>query len=291
VVLRNPAAGAEDEDELEHALAAIEADEVRVSAGPGDLERLAREAGTAGDVAEVVVAGGDGSLNEVVNGLAPEFRPRVALLPLGTGNDLARALGIADGVGSAVSAILAGGERRIDVVRVDHAGGSRHFVNASAGGFSTEVDRQLSTAGKTAFGRFAYYVSAGRALADLVSHRLTVRVDDGPATTVAAYNFVVSNGPTIAGGLRVAPGAHLDDGRVELLVVPAVPLLRCAALLARILAAEHVGGPDAIVRRGRRIELDSDPPLEFNVDGELVGRTPATFHTLPRALRVAVAPS
>lgn len=288
VVICNPHAGSGDPAELLEQVARLEAAEVRESREPGDIVHLAREAAADPSIEEIVVVGGDGSLNEALNGIAPDFRPRIALLPTGTGNDVARALSVPLEIEHALEQVITGREMRVDVVRVEHAARTRYFINASAGGFSATVNELLTGENKGTFGKLAYWLGAGKALGSVESYDLRAAIDDGEEERHEVYNFVVSNGPTIAGGLELAPQATLNDGRLDLLLVPALPFVKCAALLARLATGETAGMSDAVVRRARRVELRASPAMSFNTDGELEGRTPATYEILPGALRFVV---
>ena len=287
-VVLNPNAGrADDHQTLRTALAALRDAEVRTTDGPGYAERLAREAVEAG-CELVVAAGGDGTVNEVVNGLAVDFgAARLGLLPLGTGNDFARSIGVPADLEEALAVLAAGRTAALDVGRAA-LGTPRHFVNVSAGGFSGHVDEKLDRRKKHAWGPLSYLRSAVEALPDLAPYHTTLRLGGGETLDVSAYSVVVANARYVAAGIPIAPEARLDDGLLDLMIVPATSVPHLAMLVPLILLGKHAGSDLVIFRRVATIELRSEPPMSFNVDGELLPDQPTRFEVLPRALCVVV---
>jgi diacylglycerol kinase (ATP) len=287
-VVLNPNAGSADDcAALRAAVAALGDAEVCATEGPGDAERLAREAVEAG-YEQVVAAGGDGTLNEVVNGLAADFgAARLGLLPLGTGNDFARSIGVPADLDGALAVLAAGRTAALDVGRAV-AGTPRHFVNVSAGGFSGLVDEKLDGRTKRAWGPLSYLRSAVEAFPELAPFHVTLRLDGGETLEVSAYSVVVANARYVAAGIPVAPEARLDDGLLDLMIVPESSGPQLAVLVPLVLLGRHTGSDLAVFRRAAAIELRSQPPMSFNVDGEPLPDQPARFEVLPRALRVVV---
>jgi diacylglycerol kinase (ATP) len=285
-VIFNPAAGREqDRDDLLERLGRLGT--VHTTKGPGDARRLARDA-AAGGAGLVVAAGGDGTVNEVVSGLAPGFEAALAVVPLGTGNDLAGTLGMPDDPLEAVAVVAAGPTVAADVIRLRIAGEERWAVNAVTAGFSALVDEALESRSKELLGSLAYLVTAGRSLPELEAHRLRLSVDDGDERSLDAFNLVLANGPTVGGGVPVAADARLDDGLLHLLVVPEMPLPALAVALGRLFA---VGGGEVRelhVERVRKVRFDAEPAMQVTADGEVVGRTPAQAEVLPGALRCVI---
>lgn len=288
-IILNAAAGSVDDAAgLERRLRGLPATEVVRTRAAGDAARSAREAVEAG-MARVVAAGGDGTLHEVVQGLAPAFdRVQLGLLPLGTGNDFARFVGIPTDLEAALAILARGEEREVDVIRLDAAEeATRWILNASSAGFSAVVSDRAD-AKKDGWGALAYSLGAMHALPDLQAYRLRVQVDDAPAQELAAWSLVLANGGSIAGGIRVAPDARVDDGRADLLVVPQMPMTTLAVVLPKILTGKHTQD-DALWRRTlHRLRVQSDPPMPLNADGEPAGETPAVYEVLPRRLRLVL---
>lgn len=287
-VVLNPNAGSADDcAALRAGVAALGDAEVCTTEGPGDAERLAREAVEAG-YEQVIAAGGDGTLNEVVNGLAVDFAAaRLGLLPLGTGNDFARSIGVPAELDEALAVLAAGRTAALDVGRAV-AATPRHFVNVSAGGFSGVINEKMDAEVKRSWGPLSYLRSAVEAAPELAPFRATLRLDGGETLEVSAYSVVVANARYVAAGIPVAPEARLDDGLLDLMIVPESSVPQLAVLVPLVLLGRHGGSDLAIFRRAAAIELRSEPPMSFNVDGELLPDQPTRFEVLPRALRVVV---
>jgi diacylglycerol kinase (ATP) len=280
----NPAAGTGGEaSALEARVRARWPDAVWVeTSGPGEAERLAKGAA---DHPIIVAAGGDGTINEVVNGIAGKNSCALAILPLGTGNDLARSLGIPTDAASALDLIDPTLARPIDLVRF-MAGVARWFINVSAGGFSGAVDEKLTSEMKQTWGPLAYLRCAIAALPELTAHDTELVLDNSETLFIDACNIVVANGRYVAGGIPIAPDALLDDGMLDVLIFPGTTLPRLAALVPLMLVGRHAESDRLLRRRARRLSVHSEPGMWFNIDGELISNEPATFEVVPQALRV-----
>ncbi|HEX5692962.1 MAG TPA: diacylglycerol kinase family protein [Roseiflexaceae bacterium] len=286
-VIANPNSGTADGDALEQAVKRLGDVTVRTTEQPGDAKRFAEEAVASGfDM--VIAAGGDGTLNEVVNGLAADFsRSILGLIPLGTGNDFARTLEIPNDIDAAVDTIAAGMIHDVDIVRVT-SDKARYFINVSSGGFSGLVDEKLTDEMKQNWGPLAYLRSAAEALPDLSEYHMSIVFDDAETLNITTFSIIVANARFVAGGIPIAPKAIIDDGLVDVLLIPAASMSELALLVPQILLGMHQDSELVTVRRVRKIKIDSHPGMWFNTDGELVGNEPATFEVLPRALRVIV---
>ncbi|HWN42396.1 MAG TPA: diacylglycerol kinase family protein [Thermoanaerobaculia bacterium] len=289
-IIVNPNAGSvEDLGILEAALGRLPGSRICRTEEAGDAERLAREA--VRDGADLVVAaGGDGTLNEVVNGLSEDFgKARLGLLPLGTGNDFARSIGVPDDLESALALLESGSARFVDVARATIGETGRCFVNMSAGGFSGEVSERASEA-KDLWGPLAYMRGAIGALPELKGFLTTITLNGAETLRLETYNIVVCNGRYVASGIPAAPTAVLDDGLLDVLIAPMTTIPQLAVLIPQVLLGRHLESDLLLFRRATRVEIECDPPMGFNVDGELIGEGTARFEILPRALQVIVGP-
>ena len=184
--------------------------EVAISVGPGDCEAAARRASADGcDL--IFVGGGDGTLNEAINGVSAAGaleRTTFGVIPLGTGNDFARALGIPAEVDTALDILQSARIIACDLGRLN----DRLFVNTSAGGFIAEVSEAVTPQLKTIAGRLAYLVGGAQALLEFDPVRATSAGDPGPLRIGAGvYTFAVCNSRMIGGGRLIAPAAEIDD--------------------------------------------------------------------------------
>jgi diacylglycerol kinase (ATP) len=240
------------------------------------------------DSSLVVTAGGDGTINRTVNALADRFQDvRFALVPMGTGNDLARTLDIPMEPSDAAEAIVEGAERSIDVSAASSAGAERLFVNACMGGFPVEVDEAIDPDLKKRLGPIAFVIGGLKAAREL--ERSHVKLNDHDVADCLAVG--VGNGRTCGGGIEVWPQADPGDGALDGCALPAANAAAAARLAAKVKLGSHAEIADVEFERASRIVIDADPPVEFNVDGELIGlKTPATFETAAK-IRMVVPPT
>ena len=285
LVILNPAAGtAEQGPRLREALA--DSADIALSEGPGEAHRLAAEAVAQGrDL--VIAAGGDGTINEVVQGLAADFaRVRLGIIPLGTGNDLARTLGVPLDPVQALAALHVRPERSLDLIRVVTENDSRYCINVAAGGFSGQVDEALTDELKASWGPLAYVRGAIAVLPDLTGYQTTLAYDDGSWESIDALNVIVANGRTCAGGIQVAPEADPTDGLLDVVVVRYASLLDLATVAASLLTGDYRDRTEVSHRRVQRVRVASKPGMWFNGDGELFTNEPVTFSVEPGVLRI-----
>ena len=209
-VILNPSAGSiTDLDRLMVQIAQLADAEICTTTKPGSAARFARSAIKKGSDL-IVAAGGDGTLNEVINGVGEDLgAARVGLLPLGTGNDFARTIGVPTDLEAAMEVIRAGETRAIDLVRVT-SDEVRYFVNVSAGGFSGLVDEKLTPKIKKAWGPLAYVRSAAAALPELRAYRTSIRFGQRETSALDLYNVIIANGCYVAVPNRV--GHEAPDG-------------------------------------------------------------------------------
>lgn len=289
-VLFNPNAGSAVQiDALRAALRSYRHVTIR-ELGPGvDLKVLAAAAARE-RFAVLAVAGGDGSVHAAVNGLAPDF-PAVtlAVLPLGTGNDLCRTLAVPLDPAEAVGLLRTGRPRAIDVIRVDTAQ-TVYCVNAATGGISGEVTAGLTKDVKEAWGPLAYLRGAVGPLTTATVYRVVLTADHGPPEPLDLHNLVVANGRTAAGGVPVAPLANPEDGRMEVVVIRAGGTFDMAVVSARVMAGDYHEDEFVERRQCRHLTVESDPPLPLSIDGDVVEVRRATFEVVPRAIRVLTGP-
>lgn len=286
-VLINPSAGpARDSKALIEALRRLSPVEMLETHGPGDAVRLARAAVEAG-ARRLVVAGGDGTLHEAINGIVEAGgEVDVCLVPVGTGNDLARTLGVPTEPAEAVALLREGEPQPIDVVRVDAGSEVRYAINAITGGFSGVVSERNTERGKGWMGALSYVVSASRALTDLERYQVELRIDGGEPIQGCLLNFVLSSGRFVGGGVEVAPAAHPDDGLLDLMLVPCLTAAELAVVGPAIALGRHGDDERLDLRRVRCLEIDAAPPMPITVDGELGLSSPVRCEVLPRAVRL-----
>ena len=270
--------------------------DIVITTGPGDAERAGLRAARDGGL--VIVAGGDGTLNEVLNGVhrgGGFDRVRFGVVPLGTGNDFATALGTPEDVDRAVEELGAGGELAIDVGCVN----DRVFVNVSAGGFIAEVSDAVSPGLKTVAGKFAYLLGGAQVLVTWNPVETWIG-STGPVLALGRSGtfepapvpagrpiqlFAVCNSRLIGGGRPIAPAALVDDGWLDVCVVDAMPVGDFVALLGRVAAGAHLDDPRVTYLRVRDLELRFDRVIKVNTDGQVFEDDVCRYKVLPGAAR------
>ena len=259
----------------------------------GHATRLAKS--NAPDFEIIAALGGDGTVNEVANGLMaiePGERPALATLPVGTGNDVALTYGLAH-FESAIDALAKGSPRTLDVIRVqlmrDGKSVTRHALLFVAAGFAAEVIRKTGPRVKRIFGRrFSYSVGLFRALASFRALEFSVKWDGGE-TSGRMFQVCAGNTEFAAGGvMRISPGARPDDGLLNISLVDALGRLQIVRRFPSILSGRYVEDERVDYFTGKRLEIDAVPPAELQADGDIIGTTPATIELLPGALKLVV---
>lgn len=259
---------------------------------PGHAIELTREALDDG-YRRVLVGGGDGTINEVVNGwfdvdgVPRAADARLGLIPGGTGGDLRKTLGV-QSQDDALRVLAADRVRPVDVGRLTYrtAHGTdaiRYFMNIASFGLSGETDRYVPSF-KQLGGKLAYVGATLRALWTWRNPRVRLTVDDdlvadGPICTVA-----VANGRYFGGGMMVAPDAEVDDGALDVVVLGDLSRLDLVLQTRNIYDGSHLAHPRVTSRRGRRVSAEADSVVYMDVDGEALGQLPARFELLPAAL-------
>jgi YegS/Rv2252/BmrU family lipid kinase len=246
------------------------------------LEHGAEQALRAVEAGEVpVVMSGDGLLGAVGGAMAGSDTP-LGIVPGGRGNDLARVLGVPGDPDSAVATLFSGHSRRIDV---GEANGKR-FLGIVSVGFDSECNRRANEV-KLIRSNLVYVYSLFRTLASWKPARFTIRVDD-ERTRFTGYSVSVANNSTFGGGMRIAPGAELDDGLFDIVAISEVSKMRFVANLPKVFKGTHVDGDDVRVFRAAHLELSASKPFPVYADGEHLTDLPASLRVLPQALSVLV---
>ena len=283
----------------------------------GHAVELARHGAAAGR-RTIVAVGGDGTLSEVVNGVMaagasggagepePPAAPRVGLIGLGTGGDFGRGLGMGRRLGDHLAVIAAGHTRAVDLLHVafrDHDGGpvERYVVNVLSAGPGSLVDRYVERLPGLVGGRLSYGLAAAWALVRTPRARLRLRLWDEPGGEAVAERELdtwvlgVCNGPVFGGGMRLAPGALVDDGLIDVVSIGPARRRTVARYLPSVYRGRHVLVPGVEVLRCRALEVELLAPADperfaLDVDGDALGKLPLRARLVPGALTVLAPP-
>jgi len=290
-VICNPASGGGDydPDEIRAELEGLEVEWIETD-GPDDAIKAAEE--WQGGL--LIVAGGDGTINDVVNGLGRAGFPEdvtLGILPAGTGNDLAATLCIPENPDLAEDVILQNRGRWLDVARVRSEGiGERFFINVATGGLGAEISSVNDEELKKRWGKLSYLRASLEVAKDFDVRGLTLYLD-GERREVEAVNVAVGNCRYTGGGWPATPKANPEDGLLDVVIIEALGAGEMLGLAPAALAEFDYLDKDGIFfARAKDVYIETQPGLEFTADGEVIGDEPAEFSVIPGALKVLVGP-
>lgn len=232
----------------------------------------------------VVAAGGDGTINEVVNGMAEqEYRPKLGIIPVGTTNDFARALQIPRDIIEATEIIAKGETIPVDIGKMN----DRYFINIAGGGRITELTYEVPSKLKTMLGQLAYYLKGIEMLPGIRAVDMKIEYD-GKLYEGETMLFLICLTNSVGGFEKLAPDASINDGLFTLLVLKKVNLAEAIRIVSLALRGEHVHDPSVIYTKANHIKVTSSETMQLNLDGEFGGLVPAQFENLFHHLEVFV---
>jgi diacylglycerol kinase (ATP) len=232
----------------------------------------------------VIAAGGDGTINEVVHGLAEqEYRPNLGIIPVGTTNDFARAIEVPRIIEKACDVICEGHQMPIDIGKVnDH-----YFINIAGGGKLTELTYEVPSKLKTMLGQLAYYLKGMEMLPFLKPTNVKIQYDK-EVFEGEIMLFLVANTNSVGGFEKLAPGADMSDGFFDLIILKKTNLAEFIRIATLAVRGEHVKDSHVIYTKARRINVEVDEKMQLNMDGEYGGLLPGEFLNLHRHINVFV---
>ena len=278
LVIFNPAARSERARGFLERIAALPRAHLRPTTAPGDARRLAEEGARSG-ARVIVAAGGDGTINDVVNGLAGSDAA-LGILPVGTMNVFAAELGLPSDLDEAWEIIAAGHTRIIDLAQAnDHM-----FVQLAGIGFDAQVVEATSWNWKRSFGPLSYLVAAAQIAAQKPPK---IMVESNGVTREGSF-VLIGNGRFYGAPIKVFKDAKLDDGLLDILILKNLSYLDLARYLTGIFTGTHTAFDDIEYFQTDEARVHSQQEVPVEVDGELFGKLPVTFRIASRRLRVVV---
>lgn len=283
IVIFNPTAGRGNAGKVREEAQRLlgPAYEWRPTQKAGHAVALAREAAKTHQV--VVAFGGDGTVGDVARGILGT-ESTLGIIPVGTGNDVARNLGLKLDLQEAVATILNGVIRRIDIGMIN----GTPFINNAGTGFDAQVMRTMNTSIRFTRGTPAFLLATLKTFPGFKPFTLTLKCDDGEATTEKAMMVSILNGTMYGAGMKAAPLAEMDDGQVDVMVIRAMPKLKLLPLIGKVMNGQHTGHAAVKMLKVRKLSMTCTPPQPLNIDGDVTGLTPAEITVQGQALKVLV---
>ena len=260
--------------------------EFRSAGSSAEFAQIAREEAASGRV-RIFALGGDGTFQALLNAVAGSASVSLGVLPAGGGNDLASALGLPlDPVRAAEMILTQGQAVPLDAARVRTADGAERLYMGGGGvGLDAEAARFASGAYRNMRGRSRYLLSAIRALGKFRGVDVQVSLEGAEQSSLQGTALVlgVLNTPSYGAGLRLAPEARMEDGRLDLVLLENLSALEIAGILPRLAISGEIR--TARIRRHRvtRVRIETERPCAFHADGEIVGMTPVEIAVVPGA--------
>lgn len=263
--------------------------------GPNHATQIARRALREGFEA-VVAVGGDGTINETVNGFFDEGKPVnpeavLGILAAGSGSDLARTLDLPDDLESAVQRLGRRDAKAIDLGTAEFTGREgetlkRYFINIANFGLVGDVMKRVNRSSKPFGGNVAYQWSTIVSLARQKSRRVSVQIDDAEPEESSILNFIVANGAYFGSGMKCAPDAIIDDGLFETIQIGDLGFFQALANLRKFTKGEHLTHLKVKYGRATSVRATSEEEVPVEMDGEVVGLLPAVFRAIPGAIKI-----
>lgn len=248
---------------------------------PGHAIELAAQVNSS-IYSKVVSVGGDGTLNEVLNGLELK-KMTLGIIPAGTGNDLIKSLNIPKDEYQALEVVLEGRKMSIDIGTINH----KRFINVSGVGLDVEVLRETIQLKKVFKGKASYILGVLKALVNFKSRTIELMID-GDYHREEIMLCAIGNGQYIGGGMKITPKADLEDGLLDICMVRRMPKLKLLVLFPKVFSGSHLGIPGVKYLRGKKVSIISPQNIWVNGDGELLQETTPTFTILEKSLNILV---
>ena len=236
----------------------------------------------------VVAIGGDGTLNEVINGVVlGENETPIAVISAGTVNDFANYLSLPQGIDEFCDLIKEFNVKEVDLGRID----GTYFMNVLAGGLLSDVGYKVPKELKAIFGKMAYYVECAKDIPKNLFHSIPISVKTEEfSKECECLLFIVANSQSVGGFRNAAPLASVSDGLLDVLILKKVEVAQLSNLLLKIVQGDHINHPNVEYFQTKKIDIDilDDSKVVVDYDGECFGELPVTIEVVPKAVKIIV---
>ncbi len=234
----------------------------------------------------IVAIGGDGTVNEVVNGIMNNtYRPKLAVYPAGTVNDFSNYLKIPRMIEEFAQLIIRGNTIKVDV----GLGGDRYFLNVAAAGLLTDVAYKVSSESKTVLGKFAYYLEGIKELPKQIFKPIKIRTRIGEVEEDReVLFFLLANSASVGGFRYIAPEASINDGKFDLLIVEKSEFIDVASIFVKALIGNHTNHPNLEYIQVDGLSVECNEDIYVDLDGEQGGKLPMNFEIKKEAIEVFI---
>ncbi|HCP14220.1 MAG TPA: lipid kinase [Peptococcaceae bacterium] len=265
--------------------------EIRPTSAEFGAAKIARSAVEEG-FDRIVAAGGDGTLSQVVNGLAPYFDAvELGILPLGTGNDFARILGLnPEDPDEACIRALSKHTEPVDLIQISSGDNISYCINVANGGMAGRIANDIKPEDKKRWGPMAYWITSISKLIDLQPFQVKLELD-GQEQDNETLCIAIANGRFVGGGFPIAPYALINDGFIDVTVIPVLPIFELMAAGFNFALAREQREDRIRHYKAKKVRIQSEPFMPFSIDGEPAQRIDSTFEVIPQALRIVVGSS
>ncbi len=237
------------------------------------------------EITDLVVIGGDGTLNQAVNGMSADTT--LSIIPAGSGNDFVKNVRIGVSFEKQVHTILEGQVRKIDVGICN----DRKFINGVGVGFDGQIVYEMLHKTTLLQGHAAYYYHVLRILGGYKEREVAYQMGTQDLQRKKLILMTIGNGTTFGGGFKLTPNAKLDDGQFDICFVGALSPMKRFLNIRRLSKGEHIGLPEIWEERADKVLIEENPLLEAHIDGEYLGQPPFDIRLLPKALSLRTSAS
>ena len=243
---------------------------VSISCYKGEIEKIAEKA-VLDNYTDVIAVGGDGTVTEVFNGIHHQ-KVNLGIIPVGTGNDLARVLNLNNDIEETLNKIIIGRTKSIDIGKCD----GTYFLNVAGLGVDSEIIEKTEKIKKIIKGPMAYLISTFLVLSKYKCQQMTIDID-GCIIERNCYLVAIGNGNYYGGGMKITPSSLLEDGFFEVVIIHKMPKIKFAWLFRKVFSGDHIHESVVESYKGKNVYIKAPENVKINLDGNIVARGSCRF--------------